>query len=171
MDVLQKFELEGDRQMTERWSIVDLSEAGIGAIANAHAGWARVGMPVGLRRQDSLDWQLAVVRRLARSAQGKLSIGMQLIDGTTWCDRLRFGDESNPSNPWAAVAGSSETFHDAVLLRGKKDDSVLIEPGIFLESGECGLAFEKRWHKEELVRSIESGFDFERIEVKMAGKN
>jgi hypothetical protein len=171
LDVLQKFELEGDRQMTERWSIADLSEAGIGAIAGAHAGWARVGMVVGLRHHESLDWQLAIIRRLSRSAQSKLSVGMQWIEGTTWCGRLKFGDDSNSNNPWVAVAGSSEAFHDAVLLRSKDGAlSVLIEPGIFLEAGECMLSYEKRWHKVSLVRTIEAGFDFERIEVNMAVK-
>lgn len=168
MEVLQKFELEGDRQMTERWNIADLSEGGMGVVAPAHGGWARVGMLIGLRRMDSLDWQLAVVRRLSRSGQGKLSIGMQWVPGSTWCGRLRFGDGKDAGNPWVAVAGSSEIFHDAILLRAAGLDTLLIEPGIFLEPGECMLSYEKRWRKVEMLEVLERGYDYERIRISLS---
>ncbi|MGH8666143.1 MAG: hypothetical protein ACREUX_17930, partial [Burkholderiales bacterium] len=43
LETLQKFELEGDRQMTERWTLTDSSANGFGALASAHGGWARTG--------------------------------------------------------------------------------------------------------------------------------
>jgi len=169
MEILQKFELEGDRQMTERWTIGDLSESGLGATAQAHGGWARVGMLLGFRRMDSLDWQMAVIRRLSRSAQGRLSIGLQTIHGATWCGRLRFGS-GDAGNPWVAVAGTSDIFHDAILLRGEAAPTLLLDPGVFSGPGEAHLSFEKRWRKVHLERTIERGYDYEQIELSFPGE-
>jgi len=164
MEILQKFELEGDRQMTERWVVADLSESGLGAMAQSHGGWARVGMLVGFRRMDSLDWQMAIVRRLSRSTQGRLSVGLQTVRGATWCARLRFGG-GDGGNPWVAVAGTSDIFHDAVLLRADTPPTLLVDQGIFVAPGEAHLSFEKRWHKVHLERAIERGYDYEQIEL------
>lgn len=163
MEILQKFELEGDRQMTERWTIADLSESGLGATAQTHAGWVRVGMLLGLRRIDSLDWQMAVVRRVSRTPEGRLSIGLQTIQGETRCGRLRFG-EGDAGNPWVAVAGTADAYHDAILLRDGASNGLLLAQGIFTGPGEVHLSFEKRWHKVQLERSAERGYDYERIE-------
>jgi hypothetical protein len=170
MAVLQKFELEGDRQMTERWTISDLSAQGLGTVVSAHAGWARVGMLVGFRRLDSLDWQIAVIRRLGRTAQGKLSIGMQTIHGATACARLRFGENSESNNnPWVAVTGDGgESFRDTVLLRADEQASLLLDPGVFIDATECMLSVDKRWHKVRLDRSLETGYDYERVLVAFA---
>lgn len=164
MELLQKFELEGDRQMTERWALFDVSITGLGTTANAHGGWARVGMLVGFRPLDSLDWQTGVIRRLSRSAQGKLSIGVQTIHGETSCARVRFGEEAENASPWMAVGGDAAE-HDAILLRSADTASLLVEPGIFIGTTECKLSFDKRWHKVRLERSVEGGFDYERIEI------
>ncbi len=169
METLQKFELEGDRQMTERWLIADVSEQGMGAIAPKHAGWARVGMLLGLRRMDSLDWKVAVVRRLNRGPDGKLSIGMQTLDATTFCARLRFGS-GDAANPWAAAGGTTDIFHDAILLRDAQGSSLLLEPGVLSSPGECMLSFERRWHPVRLIRSLESGYDYERAELALGAQ-
>jgi hypothetical protein len=158
MEILQKFELEGDRQMTERWALFDVSITGLGTTAHAHSGWARIGMLVGYRQLDSLDWQTGVIRRLNRSVQGRLSIGVQTIHGATWCARIRFGEETENANPWVA-AGGDAAEHDAILLRSADSASVLVEPGIFLGVTECKLAFDKRWHNVRLEHSVERGFD------------
>jgi len=161
MEILQKFELEGDRQMTERWTVTDVSEGGMGAVASAHAGWARVGMLIGLRRPDSLDWQLAVLRRLSRTAQGKLSIGLQTIPGTTHCARVRFGT-GNEANPWVQVAGGGDAYHDAIMMRAQTP-SLLLPLGVFGPVRECMLSSEKRWQAIRLESSLERGLDFERV--------
>lgn len=167
MEIMQKFELEGDRQMTERWALFDVSMTGLGATAQAHGGWARVGMLVGFRQLGSLDWQTGVIRRLMRSPQGRLSIGVQTYSGTPWCARLRFGG-GETENPWALARDDDETFLDAILLRSPDSAAVLVEPGIFAAATECMLSFDKRWHKARLARSTERGYDYERIEVHFA---
>jgi hypothetical protein len=164
MEILQKFELEGDRQMTERWALFDVSITGLGTTAHAHGGWARVGMLVGFRQLHSLDWQTGVIRRLSRSLQGKLSIGVQTIHGGAWCARLRFDKDAEHGNPWVAT-GTDGAEHDAILLRGADSDSVLVEPGLFAGAAECELSFDKRWHRVRLEHSTERGFDYERVEI------
>jgi len=167
METLQKFELEGDRQMTERWTLTDVSASGIGAAATAHGGWGRVGMLIGYRRHDSLDWQMAVLRRLSRSAQGRLSVGMQTIAARAATARIRIGT-GDAGNAWVAVAGTTDVHHDAILLRDTATPSVLLERGTFTGELDCMISFEKRWHASKLLRVIESGYDYERIEIALA---
>jgi hypothetical protein len=166
LETLQRFELEGDRQMTERWTMTDRSSSGFGAIAPAHGGWARTGMLIAFRRFDSLDWHIAVVRRLNRNAEGKLNIGAQSIEGETLCARVRIGS-GDAGNPWVAVAGTSDAYHDAILLRDGAQPRILLEPGMFSEARECTLSFEGVWHRARLERSLEQGFDYELVEVSL----
>lgn len=163
LETLQKFELEGDRQMTERWILTDVSANGIGALAAAHGGWARTGMLIGLRRLDSLDWNLGVIRRLSRAADGKLSIGARTIEGAPSCTRVRF-DTGDGGNPWVAVAGTTDAFHDAILLRANDRTVLLLEPGVFTDPQECMLSLERTWKRARLEASAERGYDFELIE-------
>jgi hypothetical protein len=168
METLQKFELEGDRQMTERWTLADVSESGLGATATAHGGWARVGMLIGYRRMDSLDWQMAVVRRLSRSPQGRLCVGMQTIAGDAYCARIRIG-AGDAGNTWVAVAGTADAYHDAILLLDPDTaPSVLLQQGIFGGELDCMISFEKRWRAARLLRVADSGYDYERIEISLA---
>lgn len=164
METLQKFELEGDRQMTERWTITDISESGLGATASAHGGWGRVGMLIGYRRHDSLDWQMAIVRRLSRSQQGRLSVGMQTISARAVTARIRIG-AGDTGNAWVAVAGTADVYHDAILLRGDAAPCVLLERGAFTGELDCMLSFEKRWHAATMLRVLESGYDYELVEI------
>jgi len=164
MQILEKFELAGDRQMTERWTLVDVSESGVGALAHAHGGWAKVGMLIGYRTPESLDWQLALVRRLSRNAQGKLSIGLQRIPGSTHCARMRIGDDTE-AGPWTAVEGGGNAFHDAILLR-HEGTALLLDPGVFGGAPlECMLSFDRRWHAAQLERTVERGLDYERVDL------
>lgn len=166
METLQKFELEGDRQMTERWTITDISAAGLGAATSAHGGWGRVGMLIGYRRNDSLDWQMTVIRRLSRSQQGRLSVGMQRVPGQAVTARIRIGS-GDGGNTWVAVAGTTDVYHDAILLRGDEKPSVLLERGAFTGELDCMISFEKRWHAAKMLRVVESGYDYERVEITM----
>jgi hypothetical protein len=161
---MQKFELEGDRQMTERWTLNDVSASGLGAQAAAHGGWARVGMLIGFRRADSLDWQLAAIRRLSRSTEGRFSVGAQRIEGETLCARVRFGS-GDEGNPWVAVAGSGDIYHDAILLRGADGERILLEPGVFTGAQECMLSYQRVWHRVRLEASLEQGYDYELVRI------
>jgi hypothetical protein len=166
LQMLEKFELEGDRQMTERWTLADVSDGGLGAVAGAHGGWGRAGMLIGFRRPDSLAWQIAVVRRLGRSPDGRLTVGAQTLAGATACARLRFGS-GDAGNPWVAVAGTTDAYYDAILLSGAGGASLLVEPGVFNGARQCMLSYERMWRRAHLERVLEAGYDFELIEVRL----
>jgi hypothetical protein len=166
LETLQKFELEGDRQMTERWVLVDVSADGFGAMAAAHGGWARTSMLIGFRRLDSLDWQIGAIRRLGRGADGKLLVGAQTIAGKALCARVRFGT-GDAGTPWVAVAGTTDAYHDAILLRTGDRQQILLEHGVFNGPQECMLSVERMWRRARLVSSIERGYDFEQVEIEL----
>ena len=157
--------LEGDRQLTENWTITDVSESGIGAaVARAHGGWARIGMLVGFRRTNNLEWHTAIVRRLIRSSPGRLSVGLQTIPATARSALLRVPGKDDDTY-WSPVAGAGDVHHDAILLRDGKSMSLLLEPGVFLGEMECMLSFAKRWHPVKLERNLESGYDYEQVAI------
>lgn len=168
MEILQK--LEGDSQMTERWVVADLGGTGIGTIALSHGGWARVGMLVGYRHVDSLDWRIGVIRRVARSAKGKLSVGLQALTGTLRCAQMTFG-EVDYFKSWVPTAGRAKDFHNAILRYTEEQSSVLLEPEVFSGAGECMLSFEGRWRKVRLERVLERGSDYEEVEFRMLDGN
>ena len=122
-------------------------------------------MLVGYRQLGSLDWQTGVIRRLIRSQQGRLSIGVQTQHGTAWRARLRFGPGTEIDHSWSGVNGDGESFHEAILLRTEHAAALLLEPGVFVGATDCMLSYDKRWHKARLERSVENGFDFERVEI------
>jgi hypothetical protein len=167
LETLQRFELEGDRQMTERWTVADVSESGLGAMVHAHGGWARVGMLIGFRHLDSLDWHVAIVRRLSRSSRGRLSVGLKMIPGTPCCARLRV-KTSDAASAWLGSATSGESHLDCVMLR--HDDgtaSLLLEPGRFKGELHCMISFEKRWHSVRLESCMQHGYDYEQVAIRI----
>jgi hypothetical protein len=121
-------------------------------------------MLIGYRRMDSLDWQMAVVRRLSRSAQGRLSIGMQTLGEAGTCARIRIG-AGDAGNAWVAVAGTTDVHHDAILVRSAAATFVLLERGTFTGELDCMISFDRRWHAARLLRVTETGYDYERVEI------
>jgi len=167
LETLQKFELEGDRQMTERWMLSDSSKSGLGAVVHAHGGWARIGMLIGFRRMESLEWRVAIVRRLSRSSRGRLSVGLKMIPATACCARLRI-PAPDAGNDWTGVARSADAYHDCIVLRGEDESiSLLLEPGAFPGAMECTLSFDKRWHPVRLEHSMQRGYDYEQVAIRV----
>ena len=164
---LRKFEFGGEGQLTEGWTISDVSDTGLGAVANAHDGWARIGMLVGVRRGDGVEWQLAVVRRLSRSLTGRLSVGMTKIGGTAYAAQIRIPTDDYEN--WVPLAESTDVKHDVILLRNGKSATLFMEPGIFTGSLECKISFARRWRSVKLERSLGLGYDFEQVAVTIFG--
>jgi len=164
---LRKFELGGKGQLTEGWTISDVSETGLGAVANAHDGWSRIGMLVGVRRGEHVEWQLAVVRRLSRSLTGRLSVGMTKIRGTAYAAQIRIPADGYEN--WVPHVESTDVKHDVILLRDGKSASLFMEPGIFTGELECKISFARRWRSVKLERTLGLGYDFEQVAVTILG--
>ena len=160
---MRKFESQGDGQSTEGWTMIDVSDTGLGAVANGHDGWARIGMLVGVRRADGVEWQLAIVRRLSRSLTGKLSVGMETIQGTAHAAQIRIPDGNGVD--WVPLVDSADVKHDVILLRHGKSTSLFMEQGVFTGEIECKISFAKRWRNVKLERSLGLGYDFEQVAV------
>ena len=164
---LRKFELEGGGQLTEGWTMTDVSDTGLGAVVNAHDGWARIGMLVGVRREGEIEWQLAIVRRLSRSLTGRLSVGMTTTRGTAYAAQIRIPTVAHEH--WVPLVESSDVKHDVILLRHGKSTSLFLPPGIFTGELECKISFAKRWRSVKLERSMGLGYDFEQVAVTILG--
>lgn len=64
------------------WELTDISRGGIGAQTEAGAACAEglsVGELIGVRMQESHDWQLAVIRRLWQATAPHIMIGMDVL--------------------------------------------------------------------------------------------
>ena len=85
---LVSFEKSLDEDATQPWLLTDSSEDGLGAAAVTDCAWVNVGMMIAVRRPESIEWQLALVRRLNKLANNRLSIGLTKLAGT---HGLKFG--------------------------------------------------------------------------------
>ena len=164
LEMLHKLEFEGDLPLAETWTLTDVSETGMGAVVPAHGDWVRIGMLIGFRQTDSLEWRIAIVRRLSRSSRGRLSVGIQAIATTARCARLRI-PASDDDAYWTPIEGTGDAYHDAILLRGGAAHALILEPGLFAGALDCMIAFDQRWQPVKLERSLEKGYDYERVAV------
>jgi hypothetical protein len=161
LEVLHKFELAGDREMNERWSVLDTSDGGLGAIAEQHRGWLRAGVLVGFRYHDSADWRVATVRRVGRTPQGKLGVGLKCLSATARCARLRL-DNANENDVWIA-AGTGVDPHAEAILVGGEQPMLIVAAGTYMPDRECVMTAENRAQKIRFGQLIERGVDFECI--------
>jgi hypothetical protein len=164
---MRKFEFGNEGQVTEGWTVINVSASGLGAVANVHDGWARIGMLVGVRRGEGVEWQLAIVRRLSRSLTGRLSVGMTTIPGTAYSAQIRIPE--NDSKHWVPLVESADVKHDAILVQHGKSTSLFMAPGIFTDQIECKISFAKRWRSVKLEGSLGLGYDFEQVAVTIFG--
>jgi hypothetical protein len=161
MEVLNNFELAGDRDMTERWSVVDASEGGLGVVAELHRGWLRAGMLIGYRYHDSVDWRVASVRRVSRTQQGKLGVGLKCRTEPVRCARLRL-QKANENDVWIASGTSADPFADAIVVDGAQP-MLIVASGTYAPDRECVMTVDKRTQTIRLGELIERGVDFECI--------
>ncbi|MRR51276.1 MAG: hypothetical protein EG825_10235 [Rhodocyclaceae bacterium] len=80
-EVLQRLETSGDKELMEHWQLADISAKGLGTLVPMHKKWLAIGVPIGYRPAESLDWQVAVVRRLSRGQGGRRLAGLELLPG------------------------------------------------------------------------------------------
>ena len=161
MEVLQQFELAGGAGTLERWSVIDTSEGGLGAVAARHHGWSRAGLLVGFRYHDSIDWRIATVRRVARTPQGKLGVGLKCLADTAGCVRLRLRN-GNAGKVWVAAGADGDAYADAILTSGEQS-MLIAAAGTYAPDRECEMLVEKCTQKIRFGALVERGVDFECI--------
>ncbi len=160
---LLSFEKSMGNGTTETWNLTDSSESGIGATAESDCAWVTVGMVVAYRRRESVDWQIALVRRLNRSANGRLSIGMARIGNKVCSARLRLGVEAVDYSK-SITSRVPDIEYDALMPQDAVS-TLLLPVGVFDQTRKYTLTCEDRQHVVKMEKSLERGPNFERIEI------
>jgi hypothetical protein len=120
--VLEQLEIEVAKDAVLSTLVADASESGIGAAASvARLPWARPGALVGFRMADSLDWQLGLLRRVARSAKGDLTLGVERLPGTASRARVVLTGDLD-FTPWRneVLDSAGEGSVECLLLSGPR---------------------------------------------------
>jgi len=129
-ETLERMETAGDRQMTERWELIDHSERGLGTRCELRRAWQEIGALIGYRFEDEIDWRIAVIRRLGRS-HGKPNAGL-----TTFAETPRSGQldlrKQGDSCPWQGQTRETSGlgFVDAILV-SREEKLVLIPRDVY----------------------------------------
>ncbi len=156
---LESFECALEPGTIEIWRIADTSESGLGAEATGTIAWVKPGMLIAYRSPDSAKWALAAVRRLNRTANDRLRVGMHRLPGLPSGARVAVNDprQASRSTP------SAPTLHyDAIMLAGD-EPSLLLPPGVFEPAWRYTLTVGHRWDFIRMRRCTECGLDFEQI--------
>jgi len=164
MDVLQQLELAGDRQLMEEWILLDISATGMGAVVPHHKKWLAIGVLVGFRPEDSLDWRIGFLRRLGRNSQGKRQAGLEVLPGTPVSAQYRELGVTPQASPWLTVPeATGPTLLDAILV-SRSQRTLLVERKRFLEGQPFRLVVDGEASFHRFSRLLESGKDFDYVE-------
>jgi hypothetical protein len=158
--ILEKMEMAGDRQLMTRSSVVDASESGFGVALPSPPAWAKLGVLVGFRAPDGLDWEAAVIRRLGR-AGGQFSLGLERLRGKTSSARAQPATDVQAARD--AVMNVQDAL-DAILVSG--ENTLLIVPQENVAAEQILALWTQAGRRVLRIRtSLETGRDFRTMAV------
>ena len=158
---LISFEKSLDHQASERWTLNDTSEAGLGATVESIPGWLRVGMVVAFRHSDGVDWQFAMVRRMNCAEDGRLTIGMTRISGALRTARLRVSAGASGRS----ASGTDPTIVYDALMQGEGVSTLWLPIGAFDQSWKYSLSCGDQKSIVKMQQPLERGLNFERVAI------
>jgi hypothetical protein len=150
-----------NQKLVVEWDLTDVSEFGFGAVIPGATHWIQVGILLGLRRNGETDWASGVVRRIARDAKGRLTVGMQRFPGVGRCARIGSLDDRLVSVFERSQDPGVSVYFDAIALL--EDSVVLIEPDVYVENARFVLVIEGKRTTIRFLESLELGVNFERV--------
>ncbi len=161
LEVLQKLELSGDRQMMELWVQADISDSGLGAIAPAVRAKHRIGGLVCLRYADGIEWHLGLIRRIGRDAAGQATLGIETLAWPSAAARVKpLVDAATAA--WSKLEGGGDGYLDAILV--SDDGFELILPhGAFAADLVIRVRTGEAARQVKLTQLVERGDDFDRV--------
>lgn len=161
---LVSFEKSLDPDATEPWVLTDSSEDGLGATAATVCPWVKVGMMIALRRPESVEWQIALVRRLNKLPDNRLSIGLAKLSGTLYSARLRLGVGSVD---YSRSIGRTDAAveYDALMLEEDEGCSLLLPVGVVDTTWKYTLTAHSRQETVKMERTIQRGLNFEHVQM------
>ncbi len=159
------FEKMAEPGAVDTWRFYDTSESGLGAIAETDCAWAKIGMVIAFRERDSAEWKLALVRRLERSPNGRLFIGMARVGGKVHAARLwpGIGRVRLSATPLRKESGT-ELEYGGLMVRAAVS-SVLLPMGLFDATQKYTISYDDHCHVVNMQRILERGLNFEQIEI------
>lgn len=158
-EMLERLELAGDKDMMDHWQVADTSAKGLGAIAPHHKQWLRVGALTSYRREASIYWELAVIRRLSRSREGRRLVGLELLPGVPIPVHVKAVTEGE-ADTLALTPVSLAEFNDGILVSAEAG-TLLLEPGRQKVGEHLLLAGDSLRLTVRLVERIEKAAEFE----------
>jgi hypothetical protein len=159
-------EVKPEEDITESWVMENISESGFGAIIPELAqDWVKVGSLLALRPENGAEWRVGVVRRLSRTPQLKVYVGIQVLAHEPVSVRLR--PIGAKHSVWENVANiQAQAFLTAVLLPQSvyclEESCLLLEPGNYESNREYELIMRGEKSRVRLTTVFEQGEDFER---------
>lgn len=160
MSVLLRLETAGDRDLMEQWTLVDISERGLGAVMSHHRRWLQVGSLIAFRLKDSIDWRAGIVRRIGRGGHGRRMIGVEVLRGMPAPVQCSAGG-SVDQTPWGAIPEfMSAPWFDGILISAVSGQLV-VERGRFNAGLEIDLILEGNVRRVRMLELVEQSKDFE----------
>ena len=150
-----------DRQVISEWLLSDLSATGCGATALGGNSWLQVGILLGLRWGTQPDWNVGIVRRLARDAKGQAAVGIQRYPGLPQVARIGSLSERQVSVFERSYDPGVSVYYDAIAL--VEDHCVLIEPNVYSEGARYRLVIQEQKITIKLIEVVEHGMNFDRV--------
>ena len=160
---LVAFEKSLDQDATEPWLMTDSSEDGLGAAAVSDCPWVKVGMMVAIRRPETIEWQLMLVRRLNKLGNNRLSIGLTKLPGTLLCARLRLGVGAVDYGR-SITRNESAVEYDALMLQDTVN-TLLLPVGVVDTTWKYTLTANRRQDTIKMERLIRRGLNFDHVEI------
>lgn len=163
MEILRLLESAGDRQMMEQWEILDESLRGMGVRCPSRRSWQTIGALIALRREDDLNWQIALIRRLG-SSHGSPNAGLTLFHGTPLCSQVRVSEFFASDESWRSPPGetSGAGWRDAVVL-SEEASLLLAPPGTFAVGQRVDVSIGGRFRPAVMHALQAKGNDYELI--------
>lgn len=160
MEILRSLELRGDKALMEHWMQVDSSATGIGAVVPAVLPRHQIGLLIGLRNLDGLDWRLGLIRRIGRDADNRPSIGLETLASPSVCAQAKPGGETTV---WNDVTERGHGWLDAIIV-SQDGTEIILPAGAFVAGMEIDVRSELGRWRIRLESLLDHGADFERIE-------
>jgi cyclic-di-GMP-binding protein len=165
IETLQILETSGDKQLMDEWTMLDISETGVGALAPFLKPWMIIGAYVGYRLEDEIDWRIGILRRIHRKESGHPSLGIEALPETPLCAQvreLRVPPGGSPANELAREA-SGQSYDDAIVVSQEKSH-VLVPKDLF--AADAFLALSVGGHREavRMVSLVHSNADCDCVE-------
>lgn len=167
----QQAPLQQQKEQFPFWDVDNKSETGLGLSLPAQGNdWVALGTLLGFRQPGEREWSLGVVRRLQRTGQDKLYLGVHILTNRPVAAALRQeeGRSVDPSTPPEMVWNQGEIALFVPLLRdGRKLNTVLISIATYSMGKQLQMLARGKSFLVSLGRVIEKGTEWCQVEIEL----